>query len=607
MEVTTLESHLKKEGLTMTTREYFIERYGDQYLDKIKHLKDLIIELETGKHHFTAVGYEAGIGKSIETDRIVTEYVNKHGDFGRKFLLVKRFVADINQSINYMNKNSTLDGPIALGISHDNWKELQLNLEQIQMYPVIIITHSRYFTLSQEPHFRQYFERERHTLIIDEQLELPIYSFSEQLYQEMNGALPSHTIVPKLQAVCQGLFTEITRLRHVKANNHILKANPLVNIRLVEEFEDDYRANFYQFRNESARSKLENFIKFLYSLESNVCLYNNGRLSTYNKFTYRWKLSNNLLLDANAGIDRRYKYASDFAVDCPDKIIDHSGTTFYPVVFNTSKSNIHKVKNNYYDKVCELIKQRHDQNDKTLIVTHYQHEKDLINSLRNHGIDQIGVGDRYKNGDIAIAHFGAINGQNHWRNFNKVWVIASPNLPMDIYPLQWAFFKQSPIRNHSLQMIAAPGKYTFKNRAFEDIRHGCQVSEIYQAIKRINREGHLTSEIYVVNKNKDILNEVIEQLKDVKVGEAIVLDVERPKDEKTAPAKENKTVQFAKFIKRLSPGKYKKKEIYDMLDWKSDGHLSGYLKDKDIREMRQAGLIDWDHFSITILPGPTIK
>ena len=591
-----------KEGTTKTTREYFIERYGDEYLDKIKHLEALIIELETGEHHFTVVGCEAGIGKSVETDRIISEYINRHGNSGRKFLLVKRFVADINQSTHYINKNSTINEPIALGISHDNWKEIELKPEQIPMYPVVIITHSRYFRLSQEPNYRQYFERARHTLIIDEQLDLPVYSFSGQLFQEMYSSLPSHTLVTKLLAVCQGLFTEITRLRHIKANNFILKANPQVDIKLVKEFEDDYRANFYQFKNESARSKVENFIKLLHSLQSNVCLYNNGRLSTYNKFVDRWKLSNNLLLDANAGIDRRYKYASDFVVDCPDKIIDHSGTTFHSVFFNTSKSNIGKVKDTYYDKVCGLIKQRHDPKDKTLIVTHYQHEKYLINSLRNHGVDRIGMGECSNHEEISSAHFGAIIGQNHWRDFNKVWVIASPNLPMEVYPLHWAFFKQSPIRNHSLQMIASPGKYSFKNRAFEDIRHGCQVCEIYQAIKRINREGHLTSEIYVVNKNKDILNEVIAQLKNVNVGEAMTLDVERPKDKKTTPAKENKTIQFVKFVKGLGPGNYKKQEIYNLLGWKSDGHLSDYLNDKAIQEMRQSGLIDWDHFTITIPP-----
>lgn len=590
----------------MGSREYFIERYGNEYIKLIEHLESLITLQETGSDHFLAVGYEAGIGKSVETDRILTEYTNKHGEFGKKTLLVKRFVNDVTRSASYMNDNSTTGSPIALGITHENWGEVQKDLAQIEIYPVVIITHSRYFRLSQDSYTRQYFERGRHTLIIDEQLELPIYSYSEQLVDEMIGFLP-RKMKQELLKVTEGLSNEITKLQLNKDPNRIFKASPQVDLELIKEFEADFKANFHHFKKENIRSKVDNFIKFLYCCQgSNICLFNYGRLATYNRNAVRWKLSNNLILDANAGIDRRYFYAPDIVVECPPKIIDHSDTTLYQIDFNTSKNNLNSYGKSFFRKVCKLITDKHGLDDKTLIVIHYPHEWQTVNCLKELGHTDIGIGDKYTDEKIAVAHFGAIIGQNYWRDFNKVWVIATPNFPYEVYPLQWAFFKGSPIRNHSLEMGRTTQGYSFRNADFEDIRLGSVPSEIYQAIKRINREGRLKSEIYIVNDKLDVVQKVIAQLKNVKVGETIPLDVKKPKDE-NAPQKDTKANKFVNCIKGLSPDKYSKSYIYEKLGWKNDGHISDYLKHEEIVKMHDAGLIDWNQHYIIIYPRTVAK
>ncbi len=194
------------------SREYFKQKYWALYTDAIKQLEHLLTKNTTGNKHFVAFGLEAGVGKSIEAERIIAEHVSKHGEFGsRRFLLVKRFVQDVKTSTDRINDQSTA-GNIAIGITRENWQEIGQELSQIEMFPVVIITHSRYFRLSQEPGIRAYFERNRHTLIIDEQLELPVYSFSDQLYREINGSLPQN-LVPKLHSICQGLFNEINVLK----------------------------------------------------------------------------------------------------------------------------------------------------------------------------------------------------------------------------------------------------------------------------------------------------------------------------------------------------------------------------------------------------------
>jgi hypothetical protein len=77
--------------------------------------------------------------------------VNVHNGFGRKYLLIKPFIDDVIRSTAFMNENSKIDGPIALGLTHENWDEIRKNLDQILMYPVVIITHARYLRLCLEP------------------------------------------------------------------------------------------------------------------------------------------------------------------------------------------------------------------------------------------------------------------------------------------------------------------------------------------------------------------------------------------------------------------------------------------------------------------------
>ena len=390
-------------------------------------------------------------------------------------------------------------------------------------------------------------------------------------------------------------------------SNQLKKVRLSVNASLMNEYDTLIDVNWRHFKSDTSRNTAKSFVEFLKCANKYVCLYNHGRVSTYNKSAYLWKLSNNLILDANAGIDKRYLYARDIVIDKKSlaKVIDHSNTTVHPILFNSTRSRINKGLQPYYDKVCGLIAKSHVQGDKTLVVGHNRHENQLKIALQKHGFTNIGVGEKYKDEDIAVAHFGAIIGQNYWREFNRVWVIASPNYPMEVYPLYWAFTSQTPIGNRSLKMGGTKGKkgkYQFKNKVFEEIRHGCLVSEIYQAVKRINREGRNSAEIYIVHADIDVINDIINQLKNIKVGETLELEIDVEGEEKPKNAKESKNVQLVKLLKSLDPKVYLKKDIYEFLGWKNRGDLSRYLKDGEIVALKNAGLIDWSDKTITIFP-----
>jgi hypothetical protein len=53
------------------SRDYFIEHYGDQYLDQMNQLEKQITELETGKRKIIAKGIEAGLGNQLRLTELL--------------------------------------------------------------------------------------------------------------------------------------------------------------------------------------------------------------------------------------------------------------------------------------------------------------------------------------------------------------------------------------------------------------------------------------------------------------------------------------------------------------------------------------------------------
>jgi len=78
--------------------------------------------------------------------------------------------------------------------------------------------------LAQDSFTRGYFTEGRHTLIIDEAVHIPTYSFSELEYREILNILPV-TLHQGLGAVCAGLFKEINKLEQLKSGNRLLKCH----------------------------------------------------------------------------------------------------------------------------------------------------------------------------------------------------------------------------------------------------------------------------------------------------------------------------------------------------------------------------------------------
>ncbi|WP_088227833.1 hypothetical protein [Desulfosporosinus sp. FKB] len=545
----------------------------------IERLEHLLTEYESGSEKFTVFGLVAGGGKTQETIRIIASHILNGGQ--RNYILV------IKQNIEVMEYAYTINKmcghQMALPITCDNWRELRNNPEVLWNYRVLVITHKRYQDLCTNPRLRRYFEKNRHTLVIDEQLDVPTVSLSEKDYEKIIGYLP-WTLHNEFIELCRGLISQIVTCRGI--SNRMILTGTLVDHVAVKTFRSDLQNNWTYI---DRKNEVSEFMKSLEVFSLFPALYNNGKLHTVDYRIVRWKLQNNIILDANAEIDFRYKIDPDMNIESQPQIMNYSGSTIHVANFNSTRNNINKTEN-YFHEIAKAIRKWKSSLNKTLVIVDKKHQDLLVDHLRLVGFQEIGQDDDYQSEDIAVAHFGDILGKNHWRDFDQVWVIVTPLMPMPLYPLHWSYLARIHITDQNLEMFGTLGKYSFRDPIFEDTKVGCLVSEIYQAIKRINRDNSKPSRSFLVQSDERVVEGVIRQFPGIKIGEPINLDDVEYKEGKKSN-KIPRPIQLANLLRDLDPGTYTKKYLYDRLGWPPHNKLGRYFTDPKIKELEAIGLI----------------
>jgi len=524
--------------------------------EQIEQLRKLIIDNKTGKNNFIVFGLEAGLGKSVESTKIIKNFLQFNLK-NHNFLIVKRFNEDVERTAKEL--------PFSLGITNINWGKHKNNLSELKKYNAIVISHERYIRLSLKPELRKFFENNRQTLIIDELVLPPISTFNENRYREIQEALPVsyHEDLIKL---CKPLFTKIAEFNSNDLQKCKVNIHPKTLERFIRKIEmNNWGENFHI---------IDKFMFDIQTIYSNKCICNKKSISTHNKDIWYWGLENNIILDANATTDYRYNLAPNIKIAPQDKFIDHSTTTFHKVNFNSSKNNIERT-SNYFEVIKKEIKKYQKPDSKTLIVTKEDFEKEIV--LPN----------------CAVTYFGNLVGKNDWRDFNQVWVITTPIYPMETYVEYWKMFTGKELHRQSLKIE----KGKFKNKEFEKIRQGCIVSETYQALKRINRDNSQSAEMFVVNNNEFIIRDIIQQMKNIKRGEDIFLPEIKYKTE--TEDKKNKVDELVEVLLNLPPETYSKGDIVKMINV-SPANLNKLLNNKKIDKLLKLNLIEINHHTILV-------
>ncbi|MDQ8733860.1 hypothetical protein [Paenibacillus sp. LHD-38] len=535
--------------------DIYAKEYGDLYINKIKELKQVITTHNTGENAFNVFSLEAGLGKSLQTLKIIDANLDDW-DNPLSFLIIRRFKADIEHSEKYLEKHNNSLRTNVLGITSDNWGEWQFKLDKLKDISVLIISHQRYINLCLDDAVRQAFMENRDVLVIDEKVNFPIYTFSKKTYDEVRSLL--HTsIQPEYDKVCQKLLKELQKQEVEKNKNKVVRCEPKIHPATIENFQKVMEVNIENEKDKKTRNTLKHFMAGLDQWYSTKCVYNGGNISTYNRKHKLWGLKNNIILDASAGIDGIYNLG-DFKLIGQERIVDHSNSMFTIINFNSSKSHLRHNQSKFYPEICEKIKANHKSDDKTLIICHKDNHKAILELLYKAEISKIGVGDEYNGENFAINWFGNLIGKNEYSKFTQCWIIGTPNIPYEQYLVQYMMYKQSDLGKKSIDIERG----RFKNNDFKAVQIGYIASEIYQSIKRIQRNEMPQGEFYIVNGDEQIVSMVLSQIKGTDNVKTIEMDFQQ---ENKGEKKRDNIDIFVDYVFRLSKGEYQKKDVFQAI------------------------------------------
>lgn len=562
------------------TGDKFAEVYGEKYTNKIEYLQKVITEYYSDER-FNVMNFEAGLGKSFYTDKIIKEYFHSDFDWKNmyKFLVVKKFNEESEKSADFLEdeKDGFLKG-YAVAITAKSWNEKwQYDIDGLASYRVIYISHQRYIQWCDDIEVREIICKDRDTLIIDEKIIFPIYTYTDAYYMKVMSILP-RSLRSELEKVCKKLNDFLIEMEAENKTNKIERFERKIHHATLDNFKKKLENNWQNIKGNDNKKIVEEFVKGLDVWYNTKCLYNAGAISGYNRNHKHWMLKNNIILDASAKIDGIYSAnPKKYHLQKQSRIIDHSNCKFTQVNFNSSAA---KIDGNaeYLPELVKKVVEHKKEEDKVLIVCRKKYAKKIKQLLSKicpaYDIwmdkeDKDNDPD-YNEQSIAISWYGNLIGKNWAREFTQCWLVSTPNIPMEQYLLHWMMYTGEELGNRKLDIIRKKGEDQgkFKNEEFRAIQKGYIACEMYQALKRIQRNEMPKGEFFIVNDNDGIINMIIGEMYGAELEkEKMEFDfVKENEEKKQAEKKPNQVQQFIDYVLNLAKGEYKKKDISKALN-----------------------------------------
>lgn len=465
------------------------------------------------KESFTVFPYEAGSGKSRESQGFLGEMVK---EYSYKAIYVQRFIKDNEGTVNRINEFAGRE--VAVGITgEDNKKKNGLN--KAKEAQIIVCSHSMYKQFCRGLHPELLKERE--ILIIDEYMDL-VERISITI-EEVSSLWCSFDLYEQGREVIA--LAEILKEKYYKYST-LLNA---VNNR--EIFYLDFKDNIYTKYKKAIESLIasvhnqaqKRLLIKVQNLLKNGGLFYENTLHTFEDISFRM-LENNVILDANGNFDATYKLNQDiFRVKNQPLVFDYSQTVLKHFNINTSKGQLEKYLNFYREMLGEI---EFNKGSKILFVT----EKNSVSTVQEALLTKFTyIGDKIEeleaffDVNFEIEYFGNIIGRNNFRDFDIVVILKTPNYSYLDYTLKY-FYLQT-LSGKPMENICI-----FENQDVEAIRKTAVAGEIYQAIKRINRDMKKNAQIYLFCDSNEEVDIVMQQLENVQyVKQEIQFEKKRKK------------------------------------------------------------------------------
>lgn len=515
--------------------DQYLNVYGDKYIQKIDFLIDLLINKESGVNAYNVLNFEAGFGKSYYSDVIINNYLEVTWENRRKFLIVKKFNDESEKSAATISKGLIFTHDVAV-VTSDSWNNKWKHCtDELVQHPVIIISHKRYIDLCLNEKERVIFQQDRHSLIIDEKVNFPIHTYTDQFYSNARAVIASYNREAIFDKACKSLNDEIDKYKHT---NSIMKIKPSVNKKVFSEFEKMMKAEISNgnLKHKRILSEFLQTVKQCY--DNNVqATINNGRICTFNLKYQHWGLKNNIILDASANIDGVYHLNQKFNLIRQTPMIDHSSSKYIHIKTSSSKSFIQQNKAEYFKRMIDFMEERNSHTERTLIVVHKKYAEYLYDemNLRFNGnvwveqLDKNKYHPQYNNESYVIAWFGNLIGKNLYGGFDNVWILGTPNLPLNNYLVHFMQYANESLGRRSLSVM---NNGRLKNPAYNAVQEGYIASEMYQSMKRIQRNTNPKGKFYIVHNDEKIVKEAISPMKNAEITEVIDIEFDNKKSEK---------------------------------------------------------------------------
>lgn len=467
---------------------------------------------------FKVFPQEAGLGKTTTMIKALADLYKEKPQV--KSLVVSPFVEEGKEIAEKINEEAGAN--IALAVSADNFQE------RYDEYPIVIITHAEYRIICKDKGKQILFGQGRTNLIIDEELNLlNQYTITEKDITDMKDLFRGTNCLELYGQITSGLLSvagntakkmEIANIP--KDENDFYEKLVQLKAKIKEEIKqeqiDDFNRRHKSSRMFQSGAKDITYRHIQMNIDGLRHLYNCDivrsqlRLSGYDNSIRYFLLKNNILLDASAHFNHMYEVSDQFKVIRNERIIDHSRDILHVGDLNTTKQAIDKMKmKNYISGIADFIEKYRKEKDKILIVgTNAE-----VDNIKKH----------YENDDMVSAvNFQFLRGKNEWADYNKCFIIHTPNYNYEYYAFLYSLYSGKELRSLDLTLTKNQyGNMAFKDVELEKTRKTYVASNIYQAVKRINRDRNRRrkSEIYLFIADMDIVNIVKEQLKGTNIAQ----------------------------------------------------------------------------------------
>ena len=492
-----------------------IENCNTELLEEQKRQLKYEIVYGENEGHFAVFDIEAGCRKTRTAEEALVELYKT----GKKAIFVRQFNNDCRESMENINRLTGKE--ISFAYNNEDVTTDMIGKMKLEKFPILIITHQKYKVLMMDSSKRKKFSQDRTTLVIDEFLAAihPI-SIDEKDIETYRALFKEDYILLRTFEKAMYMVTDFLKtwnkmecvrkyvsLADKSPSKDFKKLIDLIRANMTNEQLEEYKYRIHQSSCINANINLLAEIKTVKALceklieykqlFGNMCLYFDKRLITTDRRYKYWFLENNIMLDASGELQIAYSLnKEEFELKHCEKVLDHGKWKIINIPVTTTSSVKERI-TNFYDVVNEEIRKYGDD----ILVVGRKEEMDLINAPEENK-----------------GYFGNITGSNQWYDKKNVAIIQTHNLSDVDYILKFLHYSKGKLDenfNLNARCIGRSHKmiYSFTDERLENIRVHWIASEIYQAIKRVNRNMVHTTDVIIFLNNEKIISLVQEQMK----------------------------------------------------------------------------------------------